>query len=329
MANGFGKQSLELDAAAEVEWLTEFLRTTVEKMRRQGAVVGISGGVDSAVVLALCARALGPERVLGVLMPEKDSSPESVTLALALAQHYGVSAVTEDLTAALDGAGCYRRRDEAIRQIFPDYRPGWQAKIGLPGDLLDQGTLNIFHITVTDPAGHAFTQRLPSREFSQIVAASNFKQRTRMMMLYYHAEARNFAVVGTSNKNEHALGFFVKYGDGGADVQLIAHLFKTQVYQLARYLEVPAEIQARTPSADTYPGGGSQEEFFYRIPIALLDAIWSGYERGLSGAAIASALGLAPVQVERVIRDVVSKQRATEYLRSPAVHAEAVGSRGE
>jgi NAD+ synthase len=319
MAEPFGRESLALDPAVEVERLAEFLQTTVrQKMRRRGAVVGISGGIDSAVVLGICARALGPESVLGVLMPERESSPESVPLALKLAERFGVATVTEDLTAGLEGAGCYRRRDEAIARVFPDYEPGWPAKIGLPGNLLNQGTLNIFHLTVTDPAGHTFTKRLPPREFSQIVAASNFKQRTRMMMLYYQAETRNDAVVGTSNKNEHALGFFVKHGDGGADIQLIAHLFKTQIYQLARYLDVPAEIQARTPSTDTYPGGGSQEEFFYRIPFALLDAIWLGIERGLPQEQIAAALELSAEQVERVGRDIVSKQRATMALRAPA-----------
>jgi NAD+ synthase len=312
----FGKHSLELDAAAEVARLVDVVQTNVsQKMRRGGAVVGISGGIDSAVVLALSARAFGPERVLGVLLPERESSPESATLALKLAERFGVATVTEDITGALEGIGCYWRRDEAMARVIPEYRPGWPAQIGLPGDLLSQGTLNFFHLTVTSPDGHEFRKRLPPKEFSQIVAASNFKQRTRMMTLYYHADALNYAVIGTANKNEHDLGFFVKYGDGGADIQLIAHLFKTQVYQLARYLDVPAEIQARTPTTDTYPGAGSQEEFFYRIPFAVLDAIWLGHERGLSKEQIAVALDLAPEQVERVVKDIVSKQRATAYLR--------------
>ena len=320
MTAEFGTQSLELDAAAEVARLTDFVLTTVsQKMRRAGAVVGISGGVDSAVVLALCAQAFGPERVLGVLMPERESSAESTALALKLAQQVRVSTVTEDITAALEGIGCYRRRDEAMVRVIPEYAPGWQARIGLPGDLLSQGTLNFFHLTVTSPDGRSISKRLPPREFSQIVAASNFKQRTRMMTLYYHADALNYAVIGTANKNEHDLGFFVKYGDGGADVQLIAHLFKTQVYQLARYLEVPAEIQSRTPTTDTYPGAGSQEEFFYRIPFALLDTIWLGHERGLAAGEIAEALDLAPEQVERVVKDISSKQRATAYLRTAAL----------
>ena len=323
MTDPFSQQSLNLDAAAEIERLAEFIRTAVtQTLRRQGAVVGISGGVDSAVVLALCVRAMGPERVVGVLMPEKESSRESVSLALKAAERCGASTVTEDITGALEGAGCYARRDAAIRRVVPEYQPGWPAQIGLPGDLLGTGSLNVFHLTVTDPAGQTVTKRLSPRDFSEIVAASNFKQRTRMMMLHFQAEARHYAVVGTSNKNEHALGFFVKQGDGGVDLQPIAHLFKTQVYQLARHLDVPAEIQARTPSTDTYPGGGSQEAFFYRIPFPLLDTIWLGYERGLPAAEIAAALDLKPEQVERVVQDIVSKQRATAPLRMPALVVE-------
>jgi NAD+ synthase len=315
----FGKNALELDVA-ETGRIVDGLRQAVHHtLHRQGAVVGISGGIDSSVVLALCVRAFGPERVVGILLPEGESGPESVTLALQLAEQYGVQAVTEDISAALQGVGCYRRRDEAMARVFPDYGPGWKAKIVLPGNLLDQETLNVFSLTVTNPDGQEFAKRLPLREYYQIVAASNFKQRTRMTMLYYHAELRNYAVIGTANKNEHELGFFVKYGDGGADVQPIAHLFKTQVFQLARYLDVPEGIQKRIPTTDTYPGGSTQEEFFYRIPFDLLDAIWRGYELGIPTETIAATSGLGAEQVKRVIADIARKQRTTTYLRMPPI----------
>jgi len=314
----FGRQSLDIDVVQETERLVEELRHSVhETLRRQGAVVGISGGIDSALVLALCAKAFGSEHVIGVLLPEQESSPESAELAHLLAAQYGVPTITEDISGALEGAGCYRRRDEAIKRIFPDFRVGWKAKIVLAGNLLEQAALNVFRLTVTDPQGQEFSKRLPMHEFAQIVAASNFKQRMRMSMLYYHAELRNYAVIGTANKNEHALGFFVKYGDGGVDVQLIAHLYKTQVYQLSKYLNVPDEIQRRTPTTDTYPGGSTQEEFFYRVPFDILDMVWLGHERGLPPAEIAQALDLSAEQVQRIIADIASKQRATAYLRLP------------
>ncbi len=319
----FGKKSLALDAQAETQRIIDSLRETVnQRLHRQGAVVGISGGIDSSVVLALAARAFGPERVIGLLLPEKESSPESADLALELAAAFGVEPVTENITATLEGAGCYQRRDEAIQRVFPQYQPGWKAKIVLPGDLLDQGTLNIFHLVVTGPDGVEMRQRLPLREYYQIVASSNFKQRTRTNMEYYHAELRNFAVIGTPNKNEHDLGFFVKGGDGLYDIAPIRHLFKTQVYQLAEHLGVPASICSRPPTTDTYPGGGTQEEFFYRIPYDLLDTIWFGFEQGLVAAEIAAALDLTAEQVSRVEQDIVRKQKTTAYLRSAPLGVE-------
>jgi NAD+ synthase len=312
--------SLDINPTTEIERLSAWLRTAIHHtLRKGGAVVGISGGIDSAVVLALCARALGSARVLGVLMPERESSPESAVLAQTLADQYGVATVTEDISATLDGAGCYARRDEAIRRAFPAYGPGWGAKIGLAGDVLATGALNVFRLTVTDPAGKTHTARLGPRDFNQIVAASNFKQRARMMLLYYHAEARNWAVVGTAQKNEHELGFFVKHGDGGVDLQPLAHLYKTQVYQLACALDIPVAIQARTPTTDTYPGGSTQEEFFYRLPFEQLDAIWLGHERGLSSSEIAAASALTVEQVAHVTADIDAKRRATAYLRRSAL----------
>jgi NAD+ synthase len=314
------RSGLELDAAEETERIVGSLRRAVhQELRRQGAIVGISGGIDSSVVLALCARAFGPQRVVGVLLPEGESSPDSVVLAQKVAGRCGVQTVTEDITAALQGFGCYRRRDEAIARLFPEYGPGWKAKIALPGNLLEQEALNVFRLTVISPDDREFSKRLPLREYYQVVAASNFKQRTRMAMLYYHAELRNYAVIGTANKNEHDLGFFVKYGDGGVDVSPIVHLFKTQVFQLARHLGVPQQIQDRVPTTDTYSAGSTQEEFFFRIPFDVLDAVWSGYERGASSEELAEALALSTEQVERVIADIVRKGRTTAYLRMPPI----------
>jgi len=317
----FNRNSLELDAAAEAERIVTFMQETViRKFHRHGGVVGISGGIDSSVCLALATRAFGPERVVGILLPERESSPDSADLAHKLAAHYGVETVTEEISSTLDGFGCYRRRDEAIQRVIPEYQPGWGVKIVLPTNLLEQQTLNIFRVVATSPDGQQFSKRLPTAEYLQIVAASNFKQRSRMSLLYYHAEARNYAVIGTPNKNERDLGFFVKWGDGGADLNPIGHLFKTQVFQLAKYLDVPEEIRQRTPTTDTYPGGSTQEEFFYRIPFDILDIIWFGHEQGIPQEAIASALGLTTEQVGRVIADIESKKRTTEFLRTPPVN---------
>ena len=254
---------LRIDAVAETRRLTAWLRTAVRgQLRRRGAVVGISGGVDSSVVLALCLEAFGPDAVVAIMMPDRESSPDSERLARLLAAEFEVEPVLEDVTAALEGFGCYRRRDEAIRRVFPEYDPaaGYQAKLVLPAGLLDHGTLNVFSLTLVRPDGSELSRPVQKPEYLQIVAASNFKQRARMATLYYQAELRHYAVVGTANRNERELGFFVKYGDGGVDCEPIVHLYKTQVYQMAEYLrrtrsDSPPHSDLRYLQRPFQPGG--------------------------------------------------------------------------
>lgn len=312
----FTKEDIKINPSEETEKIIQKLKDDVRgKLKKRGAVIGISGGIDSSLVLALCAKAFGANKVLGVMMPEQDSNPDSLTLAKELANKFDVQYVVEDMTDAVRGFGCYTRRDEAIKNVFPEFDDSYKAKIVLPANILEKDTLNIFQLTIISPDGKEKAERLPLKEYLQIVAASNFKQRSRMSMLYYHAESRNYAVIGTGNKNEHEQGFFVKYGDGGADVKPIAHLFKTQVFQLSKYLEVPEEIQGRIPTTDTYSAEQTQEEFFFRLPFDILDTIWYGWEKGVSEDEIAKSLKLTPNQVQNVIHDIKRKIAATEYLR--------------
>ncbi len=312
----FSLDVLELDCEKTTTELVKFLRDQVyTKFRRAGAVVGTSGGIDSAVVAALCARAFGPSKMLGILLPDRDSSADSSRLGKLLAEKFGYEYVVEDVTRALEGAGCYKRRDEAFKAVFPDYGEGWKAKIVLPTNILESDRLNLFRLTATPPGGQPITKRLPLKEYLQIVAASNMKQRIRMLMLYYHAERLNYAVIGTGNKNEHEQGFFVKYGDGGADTKPIAHLFKTQVFQLGAYLGVPDEILKRTPTTDTYPDEQTQEEFFYGLKFKMMDLLWYAKDNGVPAAEAARVLNLTEEQVKRVWKDLEQKNRTTEYLR--------------
>ena len=317
----FGPDVLKIDPAAETERIVSTMRETVGKV-----MLGISGGVDSSVVLALAVRAFGAERLVALMLPEKDSETDSERLARMVAAQVGVEPVLENITPVLEGFGCYPRRDEAIRRVFPEYDAGagYTAKIVLPNNVLDDNTLNFFRLTIITPGGEEKTQRLPVREFNQIVAASNFKQRTRMAMLYYHAELNNYAVVGTANKNEHGQGFFVKYGDGGVDVRPIIHLFKTQVYQLADYLDIPEEIRQRTPTSDTYSATQSQEEFFFRMPFKMMDMLWYAQEHNVPIPEVAQAMELSEDQVQRAFDDFTRKQRTTDYLRMPPVELEPV-----
>ncbi len=313
----FNKDSLKIDAARVSEELTTAIRNQVRgTLKKSGAVVGISGGLDSSVVLALCARALGPERVVGVMMPEKDSSPDSQTLAQNLADKFGVETLVEDITAGLEGTGCYRRRDEAIRQVFPEYDPAtYKNKITIPTNILEKETFNFFNLTIENPKGETKTRRMPPSAYLKIVAASNFKQRLRMTTLYYQAEKRNYAVAGTGNKDEHCQGFFVKYGDGGADLKPIAHLFKVQVYQLAEHLGVPDEIVGRIPTTDTYSAGSTQEEFFFGLDFYRMDMLWHAMENNVPADEAGRVLNLTTQQVERGFANIQRKIDATEYLR--------------
>ena len=313
---GSVKELIKIDPQKETENIISKLKNDMTKiLRKRGAVVGISGGIDSSVVLALCAKAFGPNKVLGVMLPEKESSKDNFILARSLCKKYGVKYIIEDITGALEGFGCYKRRDDAIRRIFPEFDNSYKAKIILPDKLLEKDTLNVFSVKIISPEGEETTLRLPVKEYLEIVAASNFKQRARMSMLYFHADASNFAVIGTGNKNEHEQGFFVKYGDGAADAKPIAHLFKTQVFLLAEYLNIPEEIRKRTPTTDTYSAEQTQEEFFFRVPFDTLDKIWIGWERGINSNQIASDLKLTAQQVENVINDIQRKITSTEYLR--------------
>jgi NAD+ synthase len=298
------------------EITTKLREDVLHKMKRSGAVVGISGGIDSSVCLALSVKAFGPDKVLGIMMPEKDSSTDSEILAKELVTKLGIKAIKEDITDALSGFKCYKRRDEAVKRVFPEYDPNtYKMKIGIKKGVLSNSLPPIFSLTIIDKKGNQKDQILPVKEYLQIVAASNFKQRTRMSMLYYHAESLHYAVIGTPNKHEQEQGFFVKYGDGGADVMPIGNLYKTQVYQLAEYLGIPESIIKRTPTTDTYSAEQTQEEFFYQLPFDLMDRYWYGFEDGYSPKEVAKVMGETEERVEALFRNFERKRKTTEYLR--------------
>jgi NAD+ synthase len=314
----FNKDILVIkDIQSECENIATLLRQNViQTLHRLGAVIGISGGIDSSVSLALSVKAFGPERILGIMLPEKDSSGESARLAQKLTDKFGVKAITENITGALQGFNCYERRDEAVKRVFPEYDPAtYKMKIGIKSSGLYTNLPPVFSLTIIDSNGIEQSKRLPPDEFKQIEAASNFKQRCRMAMLYYHAERLHFAVIGTPNKHEVEQGFFVKYGDGGADVMPIGHLYKTQVYQVARHLGVPQEIIDRTPTTDTYTAEQTQEEFFYQLPFAQMDLLWYAFENKYPVSEVAPVMQMTENQVKSVFVNFERKFKTTEYLR--------------
>ncbi|MDE5423389.1 NAD(+) synthase [Ancylomarina sp. DW003] len=317
----FSKEILKLENIELVcDEICQKLRLNIKtELKRRGAIVGISGGIDSSVVLALATRALGKENVVGILLPERDSSPDSLMLAQKLAHKFGVKTFVEDISQALEGFGCYKRRDEAVTNVFPDFDPIQdKAKIEIK-QTISQNIPNVFSLTIVKPNGTHISRLLPSKEYLQIVASTNFKQRSRMSMLYYYAESLHYSVVGTPNKHEVEQGFFVKYGDGGADVMPIGHLYKTQVYQLAEHLGVPQEIIDRTPTTDTYSAEQTQEEFFYQMPFYEMDLLWYAWENDYQIDEVAMVLNKETSEIQNIFKNFERKKKTTEYLRLPPI----------
>lgn len=320
----FSQDVLQIDAAHVATRIEARMRESIfEQLKRKGAVLGLSGGIDSSVAAALCVRALGRDRVLGLLMPEADSGEDTSRLAQLLADSLGIRTVTEDITPILQTAGCYQRRDEAIRLVVPEYGDGWKCKLVLP-TLGDGSAYPVFSIVVRSPAGMETRMRLTPEAYLGIVAATSFKQRIRKMMEYYYADRLHYAVVGTPNRLEYDQGFFVKYGDGAADLKPLAHLYKTQVYQLGQYLQIPREIRLRVPTTDTYPLPQSQEEFYFAVAYDKMDLCLYGMNHDVPAADVAEATGLTVDQAEQVYRWIESKRSATRYLHTPPLLVENV-----
>ena len=320
----FSADVLRLDAPAEIERTSGAIREQIFKtLRRKGAVLGLSGGIDSSVTAALCVQAIGADRVLGLLMPEGESASETTGLGQLVAAHLGIRTIIEDITPILEAAGCYSRRDAAIRTLFPEYGAGYKSKIVLPSSL-ENDSYKLFSLVVESPSGEQKRARLTADAYLAILAATNFKPRARKMMEYHYADRFQYAVAGTPNRLEYDQGFFVKLGDGAADLKPIAHLYKTQVYELANILGIPEEIRLRPPTADTYSLAQSQEEFYFSLPYDKLDLCLFGLNHGVSPEDVAPSVDLTPEQVERVYRDIVSKRRATTYLHMAPMLVEDV-----
>lgn len=316
---------LRIDPDAVVVRIGESIRASVgELLRRRGLVVAMSGGIDSSVCAALAVRALGPRRVFGLMLPERDSSSDSLSLATELAEQLGIEYAVEDITDTLSAVGCYARRDEAIRRVVPGFTADWRSKVVLGGNRLESDRLNVHYLVVEQPSGEVQRHRLPPAEYRQIVAATNFKQRARKMIEYYHADRLHYAVVGTPNRLEYDQGFFVKGGDGLADLKPIAHLYKTQVYQLAEYLGVPEGIRTRPPTTDTYSLQQSQEEFFFALDARVMDAMLWACNAEMEVSEAADALGFPAEQVERAFRDINQKRSTTRYLHRRPILVEPV-----
>jgi NAD+ synthase len=312
---------LEMDNDRVIETITTRLRAILSKdVGRRGFVCAMSGGIDSSVSSALCVKALGKERVYGLMLPERDSSGFSTARGRQLAEHLGIKYEVFDIAPALEGIGCYQWRDDAIRKVFPEYGDGWKNKIVISGGL--EGQINHFQLVVQTPSGEIKQERLGLKEYLQIVAATNHKQRIRKTVEYFHADRLNYAVIGTPNRLEYDQGFFVKNGDGSADVKPIAHLYKTQVYALARHMKLPPEICDAVPTTDTYSLAQGQDEFYFALPYAKMDLALYALNNGYTAEELAPAIGVTPQQAANVFRDIEAKRKATRYMHMKPVLVE-------
>ena len=317
---GFTRAVLDLDLEATAARLAGELRDAVaRRLRRRGLVVAVSGGVDSACVASLAVRALGRERVHALVLPERESSPESTRLGIELCEALGVERTVEDIAPVLEALGCYRRREEAVRSVFPGFESGMRWKMVLGNERLEAGRIAFFSVVVELPGGETRSFRLTPEAYLQILAATNFKQRTRKMLEYFHADRLSYAVSGTPNRLEYDQGFFVKLGDGAADVKPIAKLYKTQVYALARHLGVIEEILRREPTTDTYSLSQSQEEFYFSLDYRRLDLLLWARDHGVAPEVAAPEVAMTPAHVRHVYEDIDRKRRVAEYLHAPPI----------
>lgn len=314
---------LKINEQEEIDKISASIRDSLRrKLNRRGLVIAISGGVDSAVCAALCVEALGKKKVFGLLLPETDSSSASVTLGKKLADQLGIEYLVQDIAPTLEGIGCYKWRDEAIKSIFPDYNDTWKSKITISGG--QEGKINHFMVVVQTPDGEIKEERMGLKEYLQIVAATNYKQRIRKTVEYFHADRLNYAVVGTPNRLEYDQGFFVKNGDGSADIKPIAHLYKTQVYALAKYLKLPEEICTAAPTTDTYSMPQGQDEFYFAMPYDKMDlALW-GLNHNAPASELAELLECSEAQAQFVYNDILSKRKTTSYQHARPILIEPV-----
>lgn len=305
------------DVAAITDALIDDIRLTARRFRRPGAIVALSGGIDSSVSVALAVRALGSRRVQGLSLPDHESSPETLELARLAAESVGVRFQSKDITEALDVLGCYDDRLAVVRRLDPAFDPSagdafsveFQPATG-DGERIQTFTLNVVR------NGSATQYRLGGRDFLTIMAATNQKQRLRTLMTYRIADEENLIVIGTSNRLELDQGFFVKFGDGCGEAFPLRHLLKSQVYDVARYLGVPEQIRLRPPTTDTFSAPQSQEQYFYGTSVEVGDALWLAWHQQQDPATVAARLGFAVADVEKFFGLYARRAEYAAYLRT-------------
>ncbi|MGM0770362.1 MAG: NAD(+) synthase [Halobacteriota archaeon] len=296
--------------------ISSFIKDNVRDFKKKGVVVGVSGGIDSAIILTLAVQALGKENVYGLILPEEESATSSKELGARLCELLDVSYEEVPITPILQALDIYDKKNQIIKRTCPEYDPEIHNTSLILPSLLENDTLTIPSIRLVKDDEVIAKNRLKAKDYLELIGIQNVKQRSRMLIQYMYAEKNNYLVCGTTNKTEYLLGQFVKYGDGGVDIEPLGDCYKTQVYALADFLGVDKEIIERPPSADTWSSYTSDEEFFWRMPIHIMDQLLYSQESELPVDVIKENTELSEETINKAIRCIGKIRNASRYITS-------------
>jgi len=283
-----------------------------EKFHKRGAIIGLSGGIDSAVTMELCAKALGPEKILGLTMFEKESNEHSKSLISRISKNYDVKIENIDITDILDSYGVYSNREEIVKNIFPNFNSDCKYRVVVPPNF---NSIGMPYLEVLDDENKQHKLKITSSDFLSLTAATSIKHRVRMSLLYYHAEKNNLSVVGTTNKSEFLQGYFVKYGDGGSDIEPLVNFYKSQVYQIGDFLNIDNDIMINAASPDVWSYSTTDEEFFYTVPYNIVDLILYSRLNNLSVSEIQQLSNLSEEKIQSLIKFQNIKEEKSKHMR--------------
>lgn len=298
------KSKMEINPEKLSLSIEKFIQECMSQLERDGIIIGLSGGIDSAVVSLLCKRAVGSEKILALIMPDRDSKKEHIEDAQKFANENGIRTKFIDITPYLKKFDVY--------SYFPLYKFLFVDSIR---DKLVKRAYEYYERKTDENPFTASIRGFKDKDYKSLLAKGNayyrIKHRIRMVLLYFYGELENRLVVGSANKSEYKIGFFVKHGcDDSTDIMPIINLYKTQVRELARYLKVPNNIIEKPPSPDILPGINDEDAI--GLSYEHLDLILLALELGWNNQKISYALSLD----EKTVVYVKTFIERSEHMRN-------------